>query len=156
MSKPFHEVLAPLLVGFTVIKVEKGLGREGDPAKITCVNMETTRTFEVWGGIYGPVVSHLQESRSSRPATWMDVGQMFEDILDYLTHSNDPVTVIAVDDAQTLRMGFRCEETGVEWWLKLTTVKESKFSKKFSTKEGRNALAACLNNCGVGLHNDLG
>lgn len=154
--KSFHEVLAPLLVGFTVVKVEKGLGREGDPAKITCVNMEVTRTFEVWGGIYGPVVSHIQESKGSRPVTWTDVGQMFEDILDYLTHSNDPVVIIPVTDALSLRLGFRCEETGVEWWASLVTVKESKFAKKFSTTAGREALAASLNNCGHGLYTDLG
>lgn len=154
--KSFHEVLAPLLVGFTVTKVEKGLGHEGDPAKVTCVNGETTRTFEVWGGIYGPVVSNIQESKGSRPATWTDVGQMFENILDYLTHSNDPVVIEAVSDSMTLRLGFRCVETGVEWWLGLATVKGSKFSKKFSTTEGRNALAACLNNCGVGLYTDIG
>ena len=154
--KSFHEVLAPLLVGFTVVKVEKGLGHEGDPAKITCVNMEVTRTFEVWGGIYGPAVSHIQESKGSRPATWTDVGQMFEDIIDYLTHSNDPVVIAPVTDPLTLRMGFRCVETGVEWWVSLVTVKESKFSKKFSTVEGRDALAACLNNCGHGLYTDLG
>lgn len=48
---PFHEVLAPLLAGFTVTKVEAGDGREGDPAKITCTRGGVTRTFEVWAGI---------------------------------------------------------------------------------------------------------
>lgn len=154
--KSFHEVLAPLLVGFTVTKVEEGQGREGDPAKITCVKGDVTRTFEVWGGVYGPWVSHLQESTGARPATWLSVGQMFDDIIDYVSDQDSQVTIISVDDAMTRRLGFRCVETGVEWWVGLLAVKESKFTKKFSTVEGRNALAVCLTDCGVGLDSNLG
>lgn len=154
--EPFYEILAPLLVGFTVTKVEKGSGREGDPAKITCVKGDITRSFEVWGGIYGPAVSRIQESTGARPATWLDVGQMFDNITDHVldiyTNQDIQVTIIAVDDVMTRRLGFRCVETGVEWWVGLTAVKGSNFVKKFSTVEGRNNLAACLTNCGVGLH----
>jgi hypothetical protein len=80
---PFHEVLAPLLTGFTVTKVEAGQGREGDPARITCRKGDTVRTFEVWGGIYGPCVSHVKESRAGAPEAWTDVEGMFTDITDH-------------------------------------------------------------------------
>lgn len=154
--RPFHENLSPLLVGFTVTKVEQGLGREGDPAKITCVKGDVTRTFEVWGGICGPVASNLQESRGVGPFLLRDVDQMFEHITDYVAYHNDPVTITALEDPLNLRLGFRCVETGEMWWVSLSTVKGSKFSRQFETEESRNALAVCLTNCGVGLHADPG
>ena len=157
MRKSFHEVLAPLLVGFTVTEVEHGLGCEGDPARITCVNGNVTRSFEVWGGIYGPVVSHLQDSTGVGPALWKDVEQMFSNITDYVTGQCDaPITIVSVDDPLSRGLGFRCLETGVEWWLGLVTAKESKFAKRFSTPDSRKALAVCLTNCGMGLYTDIG
>ena len=66
----------------------------------------------------------------------------------------DPTdTVIeAVDDPRTLRLGFRCRDTGAEWWVKLATVKASKFAPRFSTIEGRESLAQCLTDGGHGLY----
>ena len=149
---PFHEVLAPLLTGFTVTKVEAGQGREGDPARITCRKGDTVRTFEVWSGIYGPCVSHVKESRAGAPEAWTDVEGMFTDITDHVVYSDFPLTIEAVDDPRTLRLGFRCRDTGAEWWVRLATVKASKFAPRFSTIEGRESLAQCLTDGGHGLY----
>ena len=150
--KAFHEVLAPLLVGFTVTKVEAGEGREGDPARITCRKGDTLRTFEVWGGIYGPCVSHVKESRAGAPEAWTDVEGMFTDITDHVVYAAPDTVIEAVDDPRTLRFGFRCRETGTEWWVKLATAKASKFVPRFATVEGREALAQCLTDGGHGLY----
>jgi hypothetical protein len=155
--KPFHEVLAPLLVGFTVVKVEEGQGREGDLAKITCVNGEVTRTFEVWGGIYGPVASNVQETAGDLPVRWTDVGEMFDNITDHVAkHCADDATIVSVDDALSRGIGFRCVKTGMEWWVGLATVKESKFRNKFYSVASRKVIAASLSNGGKGLLPDLG
>ena len=149
---PFHEVLAPLLVGFTVTKVEAGQGREGDPARITCRKGDTFRTFEVWSGIYGPCVSHVKESRAGAPEAWTDVEGMFTDITDHVVYSDFPLTIEAVDDPRTLRLGFRCRDTGAEWWVKLPTVTASRWSPRFATVAGRAELAQCLTDGGHGLY----
>jgi hypothetical protein len=149
---PFHEVLAPLLTGFTVTKVEAGQGREGDPAKVTCRKGDTVRTFEVWGGIYGPCVSHVKESRAGTPEVWTDVGEMFSNITDHVCYKAPDTVIEAVDDPRTLRLGFRCRDTGAEWWVKLPTAKGSKFCQRFSTIEGRESLAQCLTDGGHGLY----
>jgi len=81
---------------------------------------------------------------------------MFDDITDHVSHQDSQVTIIAVDDVMTRRLGFRCVETGVEWWVGLAAVKQSKFTKKLSTVEGRKELAVCLTDCGVGLRNHIG
>jgi len=150
--KAFHEVLAPLLVGFTVTKVEAGEGREGDPARITCRKGDTLRTFEVWGGINGPWVSHVKESRAGAPEAWTDVEGMFTDITDHVVYAAPDTVIEAVDDPRTLRFGFRCRDTGTEWWVKLATVKASRWSPRFATVAGREALAQCLTNVGHGLY----
>lgn len=92
----FHEALAPLLVGFTVTKIEAGEGCEGDPAKITCRNGDVVRTFEVWAGIYGPCVSHIKEFRDGAPEVWTDVEDMFTDITNHVIYVA-PDTVIEAE-----------------------------------------------------------
>lgn len=150
--KAFHEVLAPLLVGFTVTKVEAGEGREGEPAKITCTRGGVTRTFEVWAGIDGPCVSHVKESKGDSPEVWTSVVEMFEAITDHVVYAAPDTVIEAVDDPLTLRFGFRCRETGAEWWVKLATVKVSRWSPRFATVAGRAELAQCLTDGGHGLY----
>ena len=156
--KAFHEVLAPLLAGFTVTKVEAGDGREGDPAKITCTRGGVTRTFEVWSGIDGPCVSHVKESKGDSPEVWTSVVGMFEAITDHvleITHGEygeDLTLIEPVEHPQTLRLGFRCTRTLTEWWTNLVHIKDSPFTAKFSTAEGRKVLAESLSRCGHGLY----
>lgn len=142
--KKFYEELAPLLTGFTVMKVEPGVGREGDPTKITCRKGDIIRNFEIWGGIYGPSVSHLKESISGNPESWADVDMMFKDIDDHVVYSGFSVTIEAADDHLRRRFGFRCSETGTEWWTTIQAVKGSKVASRFSSPESREEVARRL------------
>ena len=84
--------------------------------------------------------------------TWSDVEAMFAAITDHVLYKAPGTVIEAVDDPRTLRFGFRCRNTGTEWWLKLTTAKASRWSSRFTTVAGRAELAQCLTNGGHGLY----
>lgn len=84
--------------------------------------------------------------------TWTDVAAMFEAITDHVLYKAPGTVIEAVDDPRTLRLGFRCRDTGREWLAKLTAVKASRWLFRFATVAGRAELAQCLTNGGHGLY----
>jgi len=151
MEKRFHEVLGPLLEGWTVTKVELGTGREGDPAKITATRGAQNLSFEIFGGIYGPVVTNVQRGKA---LAYTDVGQMFTSITDHILElgddSENPDYLDTLEDPFTRRLGFKSKVTGQDWWVGLTAIKESSHAQKFATGDSRRALALELSlGCGV-------
>jgi expansin (peptidoglycan-binding protein) len=156
-GKRFYEVLGPLLEGWTITGVEKGTVSEGDPAKITATKGAQNLSFEVFGGVYGPVVTNVQKGTA---LAYTGVGYMLDAITEHVlalenekVPEENPDYLEAVDDPFTRRLGFRCRETGTEWWTSLTALKESPYRMKFATVESRKALALELSK-GLGVKID--
>lgn len=140
----FHEVLAPLILNCIVTKVEKGHGREGDPALVTIQGRDFIRTFEVCSGVYGPVVTDVQETcQIDLPPAYIDVQQMLDSMLEHVLSQGEgtPDLFEALGDPMTLRLGFRCRKTGREWWTGIGAIKVSPYRDMFSTPESRQELA---------------
>lgn len=150
MDKRFHEVLGPMLEGWTVTKVEPGTVDEGDPAKITATRGAQNLSFEVFGGVYGPVVTNVQRGKT---LAYTDVGQMFESITEYVLrqpYEETPDHLDAIEDPFTRLLGFRAKMADREWWVGLVAIKESPHARKFATEDSRRALALELSlGCGV-------
>jgi hypothetical protein len=150
MDKRFHEVLGPLLEGWTITKVESGTVGEGDPAKITATRGAQNLSFEVFGGVYGPVVTNVQQGKA---LAYRDVVQMFESITEHVLqqpYEENPDYLDNIEDPFTRRLGFKSKVTEHEWWVGLVAIKESQFAGKFRTGDTRRALALELSQ-GVGV-----
>lgn len=149
----FHEILAPLLVGFTVTSVEKGEGLEGDPTRIACRRGDLVRALTVWGGIYGPMVSNVQERRVSAPDSlflWVNPSEMVGDILSHVMEQHG-TTISAVEHPIWDRVGFLCESTGKVWWTSRPLVEASILAPRFKTFALQQQLAQCMSEGGSGI-----
>ena len=151
--KTFHEILAPLTVGWTIIKVEAGRGREGGPAKLTLSRGDKTRTMEIHAGIYEPIIEAVQDRQLGGGCpVFLDVENMLDTILEqvsaYEEANYDVCRIEPLEDVFARRFGFRCVETGQEWWVNISAVKGAPQAPLFLSPESRQDLA---NHLGQGV-----
>ncbi len=154
--KTFHETLASLTVGWAITNVEPGRGREGGPAKLTLSRDGNIRTLEIRAGIYEPVIESVQDRQpGSGNPTYSDVSDMLDTILEqvsaYEDTNHDGCRIEPLEDVFARRFGFRCVETGQEWWTTMSAVKESRrYASRFRSPESRLELANDLSQGVIG------
>jgi len=134
----FLAKLNDLMVGWRVVKVEKGEGSE-TVCSFTVIRGSTQKKFDLGATDLGCWVGPIKTISCGR-----DLYDNFESLisdlrtyLDGFDPENDENPLIPVEDVKRRYLGFKCKKSGLEWWATFVAIKNSSWSKVMSTPDSR-------------------